>query len=81
MISENRRVTNALIRPFIVRGGAVTWFLVSEETNYQTAMQLAGFVGKKTYLVSNYLGINCTVIGAFYDEETQDVLYGMAIGK
>ncbi|MDH6099835.1 hypothetical protein NWP21_13515 [Anabaenopsis sp. FSS-46] len=44
-------------------------------------MQLAGFVGNKIYLVSNYLGINCTVIGAFYDEETQDVLYGMAIGK
>jgi hypothetical protein len=44
-------------------------------------MQLAGFVGNKIYLVSNYLGINCTVIGAFDDEETQDVLYGMAIGK
>lgn len=72
----------------IARDGAVTLFLVSDYINYQTAMQLAGFIGQRIYLVSNYLGIDCSGIGAFYDDETQellettkDVLYGMAIGK
>ncbi len=72
----------------IARDGAVTLFFVSNYINYQTAMQLAGFLGQRIYLVSNYLGIDCSGIGAFYDDETQellqtnkDVLYGMAIGK
>ncbi|MBI1241562.1 SagB family peptide dehydrogenase [Umezakia ovalisporum] len=67
---------------------AVTLFFVSDYVNYQTAMQLAGFLGQRIYLVSNYLGINCSGIGAYYDDETQellqtnkDILYGMAIGK
>ena len=51
-------------------------------------MQLAGFVKQRLYLFSKYWGIDCSGIGAFYDDETQDfletnkdVLYAMAIGK
>lgn len=76
------------INQAIAKDCAVTFFLVSDYINYQTAMQLAGFLGQRIYLVSNYLGIDCTGIGAFYDEETQelletskDVLYVIAIGK
>lgn len=66
---------------------AVTFFIVSAYQNYQTASQLAGFIGQRLYLASNYRGISCTGIGAYYDEETKefletdkDVLYAMAIG-
>jgi SagB-type dehydrogenase family enzyme len=71
----------------IARDCAVTLFFVSNQTNYQTAMQLAGFLGHRVYLSSNYLGIQCSGIGAFYDDETQsflettqDILYAMAVG-
>ncbi|WP_414756396.1 nitroreductase family protein [Anabaena sp. CCY 9910] len=66
---------------------AVVLFFVSEYTSYQTAMQIAGFLGQRIYLGSNYVGIQCSGIGAFYDDETQeflethkDVLYATAIG-
>ncbi|WGV26681.1 SagB family peptide dehydrogenase [Halotia branconii] len=71
----------------IARDCAVTFFFVSDYTNYQTAMQLAGFLGQRIYLGSNYLGIQCSGIGAYYDDETRrflettkDILYAMAIG-
>ena len=76
------------INQAIARDCAVTLFFVSDYLSYQTAMQLAGFVGQRVYLFSNYWGIDCSAIGAFYDDETQafletnkDVLYAMAIGK
>jgi SagB-type dehydrogenase family enzyme len=72
----------------IARDGAVTLFFVSNYINYQTAMQIAGFLGQRVYLFSNYWGIQCSGIGAYYDDETQeflgtdqDVLYAIAIGK
>lgn len=75
------------INQAIARDGAVTLFFVSNYLNYQTAMQIAGFLGQRLYLTSNYLGIQCSGIGAYYDDETQelletnkDVLYGMVIG-
>ncbi|MEH1942007.1 MAG: nitroreductase family protein [Nostoc sp.] len=75
------------INQAIARDGAVTLFFVSDYLNYQTAMQIAGFLGQKLYLTSNYLGIQCSGIGAYYDDETKelletnkDVLYGMVIG-
>jgi SagB-type dehydrogenase family enzyme len=71
----------------IARDCAVNLFFVSDYGSYQTAMQLAGFLGQIVYLSSNYLGIECSGIGAYYDDETQiflettkDVLYAMAIG-
>ncbi|MBN3927627.1 SagB/ThcOx family dehydrogenase [Nostoc sp. NMS4] len=75
------------INQAIARDGAVTLFFVSDYLNYQTAMQIAGFLVQRLYLTSNYLGIQCSGIGAYYDDETQelletnkDVLYGMVIG-
>ncbi|MHC5615363.1 MAG: nitroreductase family protein [Nostoc sp.] len=76
------------INQAIAKDSAVTLFFVSNYLNYQTAMQIAGFLGQRLYLTSNYLGIQCSGIGAYYDEETQqlletnkDVLYGMVIGR
>ncbi|WP_414518479.1 SagB/ThcOx family dehydrogenase [Nostoc sp. PCC 9305] len=75
------------INQAIAKDGAVTLFFVSDYLNYQIAMQIAGFLGQRLYLTSNYLGIQCSGIGAYYDDETQelletnkDVLYGMVIG-
>ncbi|MFN6562791.1 MAG: SagB/ThcOx family dehydrogenase [Nostoc sp. ChiSLP01] len=75
------------INQAIAKDSAVTLFFVSDYLNYQTAMQIAGFLGQRLYLASNYLGIGCSGIGAFYDDETQelletnkDVLYAMVIG-
>ncbi|MCC5628226.1 SagB/ThcOx family dehydrogenase [Nostoc sphaeroides CHAB 2801] len=75
------------INQAIAKDSAVTLFFVSDYLNYQTAMQIAGFLGHRLYLTSNYLGIQCSGIGAYYDDETQelletnkDVLYGMVIG-
>ncbi|NDJ23683.1 SagB/ThcOx family dehydrogenase [Nostoc sp. B(2019)] len=75
------------INQAIARDCAVTLFFVSDYLNYQTAMQIAGFLGQRVYLTSNYLGIQCSGIGAYYDDDTKelletnkDVLYGIAIG-
>jgi SagB-type dehydrogenase family enzyme len=75
------------INQAIARDSAVTLFFVSDYINYQTAMQIAGFLGQRVYLVSNFWGIHCSGIGAFYDDETQEfletnkgILYVMAIG-
>lgn len=70
------------------RDSAVTFFFVSAYDNYQTAMQYAGWLGQRLYLMSNYLNISCSGIGAYYDDETQeflettkDILYAIAIGR
>lgn len=75
------------INQAIARDCGVIFFFVCEYTSYQTAMQIAGFLGQRIYLASNYISIQCSGIGAFYDDETQeflntekDVLYAMAIG-
>ncbi len=75
------------INQSIGRDSAVTIFLVSAYRNYQNAMQLAVFLGQRIYLASNYLGVGCSGIGAYYDDEVKefletdkDVLYAMALG-
>lgn len=72
----------------IGRDSAVTLFFVSAYRSYQTAMQFAGLLGQRLYLASQYLGIGCSGIGAYYDDETReflatdhDVLYAAAIGR
>ena len=67
---------------------AVTLFLTATYSNYQTAMQAAGWIGHRLYLISNSLGISCSGIGAYYDDETQefletkdDILYALVIGR
>ncbi len=68
--------------------GAVVFFLTSKGENYQPLYQKAGMIGHRLYVVSNYLGIGCSGIGAYYDDEVADflgcnemVLYALAIGK
>ena len=72
----------------LARDSAITLFFTSDYDNYQTAMQIVGWLGQRLYLISNYLGIGCSGIGAYHDDETQnfletnqDVLYAMAIGN
>ncbi|MGK7920741.1 MAG: nitroreductase family protein [Trichodesmium sp.] len=83
----SQQVGYLCINQGIARDSAVTLFLVSAFQNYQTVLQLAGLIGQRLYLASNYRGISCSGIGAYYDAETQeflgtnkDILYGMAIG-
>ncbi len=66
---------------------AVTFFLTSGAANYQAAYQKAGMIGHRLYLASGYLGIGCSGIGAYYDDETaaflqteEIILYALAIG-
>jgi SagB-type dehydrogenase family enzyme len=84
----NDKVGYLCVNQALARDSAVTLFFVSNYSNYQTAMQIAGFLGQRVYLFSNYWDIQCSGIGAFYDDETQeflqtnkDVLYAMVIGK
>ncbi len=68
--------------------GAVTFFLTSSSENYQALYQKAGIIGHRLYIASLYLGIRCSGIGAYYDDEVnvfvendEMVLYALAIGK
>lgn len=67
---------------------AMTFFLTSKAKNYQALYQKAGIIGHRLYLVANYLGIGCSGIGAYYDDEVNEfldndemVLYALAIGN
>ena len=66
---------------------AVTFFLTSSGKNYQPLYQKAGFIGHRCYIASEYLGLGCSGIGAYYDDEVREflgnedmVLYALAIG-
>jgi len=68
--------------------GAVAFFLTSKSKNYQALYQKAGIIGHRLYIASGYLGIGCSGIGAYYDDEVnlfveneEMVLYALAIGK
>ncbi|HIQ27292.1 MAG TPA: SagB/ThcOx family dehydrogenase [Sulfurovum sp.] len=68
--------------------GAMAFFLTSKGKNYQALYQKAGIIGHRLYVVSLYLGIGCSGIGAYYDDEVNEfvgndemVLYALAIGK
>ncbi|MEG3437027.1 nitroreductase family protein [Pannus brasiliensis CCIBt3594] len=72
----------------IARDSAVTFFFASRYENYQTAVQIAGYIGQRLYLASRVLAIDCSGIGAYFDDETaeflgtdRDILYAMAIGR
>jgi SagB-type dehydrogenase family enzyme len=76
------------INQAVVRDSAVAFLFTANYGNYQHALQIAGWLGQKIYLMSQYLNIGCSGIGAFYDDETQefletqeDILYAMVIGK
>jgi SagB-type dehydrogenase family enzyme len=68
--------------------GAVAFFLTSKAKNYQALYQKAGIIGHRLYIAALYLGIGCSGIGAYYDDEVnafvendEMVLYTLAIGK
>ena len=68
--------------------GAVAFFLTSKARNYQALYQKAGIIGHRLYMAALYLGIGCSGIGAYYDDEVNTfvendemVLYALAIGK
>jgi len=67
---------------------AVTFFLTSSGANYQPLYQKAGHMGHRCYIAASYLGLGCSGIGAYYDDEVREflgsddmVLYALAIGK
>lgn len=67
--------------------GAVAFFLTSKSNNYQALYQKAGIIGHRLYIAALYLGIGCSGIGAYYDDEVNEfvdndemVLYALAIG-
>lgn len=75
------------INQAIARDSALTLFFVSTYHNYQTAVQYAGLMSHRLYLLSESLGLGCSGIGAYFDDEVQafletdkDVLYATAIG-
>ncbi len=68
--------------------GALAFFFTSKGENYQALYQKAGIIGHRLYIASVYLGLGCSGIGAYYDDEVNDfvgnddmVLYALAIGK
>ncbi len=68
--------------------GALTFFLTSKAGNYQALYQKAGIIGHRLYIAAGYLGLGCSGIGAYYDDEVnrflkneEMVLYALAVGK
>ena len=68
--------------------GALAFFFTSSGQNYQALYQKAGIIGHRLYVASVYLGLGCSGIGAYYDDEVNEfvgndemVLYALAIGK
>lgn len=67
---------------------AATLFLTGRSGNYRPLMLKAGIVGQRIYLAATALGLGCSGIGAFYDEELNDflacddmILYALAFGR
>ncbi|MFM7427819.1 MAG: SagB/ThcOx family dehydrogenase [Elainella sp.] len=76
------------INQAIARDSAVVFFITADWANYRVALQQAGLIGQRIYLAATALGLGCSGIGAFYDDETQAfleteqaVLYAVAVGQ
>ncbi len=68
--------------------GALALFLTSSGENYQALYQKAGIIGHRLYIAAEYLGLGCSGIGAYYDDEVnaflendEMVLYALAVGR
>ena len=68
----------------------VTIFLSSQGKNYQALYQKSGIIAHRLYLISEYLGLGCSGIGAYYDDEVCEfldldkncmILYAIAFGN
>lgn len=68
---------------------AATFYITSNEVEcYQKANMIAGLIGHLFYLRSEILGIGCSGIGAYYDDEAKtflqtqnNILYLVSIGR
>ena len=70
------------------QSGVTFYFTSSESLKYQKVNILSGFIAQVLYLRSELLGIGCSGIGAYYDDETKqflesknNILYLLAIGN
>lgn len=75
------------INQAVVRDSAVVFFFVAHSQNYRIALHWAGILGQRLYLTATVLGLGCSGIGAFYDDETQaflatdqQILYAIVVG-
>ena len=81
----------ALEQYHLARDGALAFVMTSRGRHYQALYQKVGLIGQRLYLAATYLGLGCSGIGAYYDDEVCDflgldaqeemVLYMMAIGR
>ncbi len=68
---------------------AVTFYFTSkEEYRYQKVSMLSGFIAQLLYLKAQLLGLGCSGIGAYYDDEVKgflqtpnNILYMLAVGR
>lgn len=51
----------------------MTFFLLSSGKNYQAVYQKAGILGQRLYVVTSYLDLGCSGIGAYYDDEVKSI--------
>jgi SagB-type dehydrogenase family enzyme len=70
------------------QSGVTFYFTSSEVTKYQKVNILSGFIAQIIYLKCELMGIGCSGIGAYYDDETKEflatknnILYLLAIGR
>lgn len=70
------------------QSGVTFYFTSSEEAKYQKVNILSGFLAHIIYLKCELLGIGCSGIGAYYDDECKEflktknnILYLQAIGR
>ncbi len=81
----------ALEQYHLASDGALVFIMVSRGKNYQALYQKAGIIGQRLYIASEYLGLGCSGIGAYYDDKVCEfleidkgenmVLYMMAVGR
>lgn len=84
----SHKVTDLCLNQAFGRDSAVILFFISNYKNYLTVIQFASFLGQSMYLFNSYWDIQCSGIGAFYDDENQEFLkrktyfiYAMVIEK
>jgi len=70
------------------QSGATFYFTSNDAQKYQKVNVISGFIAHIIYLRSEILGIGCSGIGAYYDDETKEflktknnILYMLAIGR
>jgi len=83
----SRRCAYLALEQSIVAPANITLFFAAGETDYFQNYILTGLLGHFVYLEAEKLGLGCSGIGAYYDEETKEflqtdknILYVMIVG-